>query len=173
VRQEARGDWLRCRVISSPEDPSINMRLILGTLALYVIVLGSLLLLTRWLAAPLSRLAAAATEMGSGARVSPVPTDGPQEVSAVAQAFNDMNGRITRMLMDKDAMLGAIGHDLRTPLTLRIRAENLEQSKDRDRMIDSIEHLARIGAKGDAGGLAISAAVAGRQTVDAVQNVKR
>jgi len=83
--------------------------------------------------------------MGSGARVSPVPTDGPQEVSAVAQAFNDMNGRITRMLMDKDAMLGAIGHDLRTPLTsLRIRAENLEQSKDRDRMIDSIEHLARM-----------------------------
>ena len=145
VRQEARGDWLRCRVISPPEDPSINMRLILGTLALYVIVLGSLLLLTRWLAAPLSRLAAAATEMGSGARVSLVPTDGPQEVSAVAQAFNDMNGRITRMLMDKDAMLGAIGHDLRTPLTsLRIRAENLEQSKDRDRMIDSIEHLARM-----------------------------
>ena len=121
------------------------MRLILGTLALYVIVQGSLLLLTRWLAAPLSRLAAAATEMGSGARVSLVPTDGPQEVSAVAQAFNDMNGRITRMLMDKDAMLGAIGHDLRTPLTsLRIRAENLEQSKDRDRMIDSIEHLARM-----------------------------
>ena len=145
VLQEARGDWLRCRFISPPEDQSINIRLILGTLALYVIVLGSLLLLTRWLAAPLSRLAAAAAEMGSGERVSEVPTDGPQEVSAVARAFNDMNGRITRMLMDKDAMLGAIGHDLRTPLTsLRIRAENLEPSRDRDRMIESIEHLARM-----------------------------
>ena len=145
ARRDPRGDWLRCRVISAPEDRSINIRLILGTLALYVIVLGSLLLLTRWLVAPLSRLAAAAVDLGSGQRVSPVSTDGPQEVGAVAEAFNEMNARITRMLMDKDAMLGAIGHDLRTPLTsLRIRAENLEQSRERDRMIDSIEHLARM-----------------------------
>jgi signal transduction histidine kinase len=145
VRQYPRGDWLRCRVVSPPEDPSINRRLILSTLALYLIVLSSLLLLTRWLAAPLSRLAEAASEMGSGERVSPLPIDGPQEVSEVAKAFNDMNGRITSMLMDKDAMLGAIGHDLRTPLTsLRIRAENLEPSRDRDRMIDSIEHLTRM-----------------------------
>jgi len=145
VRQYPRGDWLRCRVVSPPEDPSINRRLILSTLALYLIVLSSLLLLTRWLAAPLSRLAEAASEMGSGERVSPLPIDGPQEVSEVAKAFNDMNGRITSMLMDKDAMLGAIGHDLRTPLTsLRIRAENLEASRDRDRMIDSIEHLTRM-----------------------------
>lgn len=145
ARRDPRGDWLRCRVISAPEDRSINIRLILGTLALYVIVLGSLLLLTRWLVAPLSRLAAAAVDLGSGQRVSPVPTDGPQEVGAVAEAFNEMNARITRMLMDKDAMLGAIGHDLRTPLTsLRIRAENLEQSRERDRMIESIEHLARM-----------------------------
>ncbi len=145
VRQQPRGEWLRCRVISPPEDRSINMRLILGTLTLYVIVLSSLLLLTRWLVTPLSRLAAAAEQMGSGERVSHVPTDGPQEVTAVAEAFNEMNARITRVLMDKDAMLGAIGHDLRTPLTsLRIRAENLEQSRERDRMIESIEHLARI-----------------------------
>ena len=145
VRQQSSDDWLRCRVISPPDDPSISMRLIFGTLALYVIVLGSLLLLTRWLAAPLSRLAGAAAEIGTGERVSPVPTDGPQEVSAVAGAFNDMNDRITNLLMDKDAMLGAIGHDLRTPLTsLRIRAENLPPSRDRDRMIDTIEHLARM-----------------------------
>jgi len=145
VRQYPRGDWLRCRVVSPPEDPSINRRLILSTLALYLIVLSSLLLLTRWLAAPLSRLAEAASEMGSGERVSPLPIDGPQEVSEVAKAFNDMNGRITSMLMDKDAMLGAIGHDLRTPLTsLRIRAENLDPSRDRDRMINSIEHLTRM-----------------------------
>ena len=145
VRQQPGGDWLRCRCISPPEDRSINIRLILGTLTLYVIVLGSLLLLIRWLVTPLSRLAAAAEQMGSGERVSPVPTDGPQEVTAVAEAFNEMNARITRVLMDKDAMLGAIGHDLRTPLTsLRIRAENLEQSRERGRMIESIERLARI-----------------------------
>jgi len=145
VRQQPRGDWLRCRCISPPEDHSINIRLILGTLTLYVIVLGSLLLLIRWLVTPLSRLAAAAEQIGSGERVSPVPTDGPQEVTAVAEAFNAMNARITRVLMDKDAMLGAIGHDLRTPLTsLRIRAENLEQSHERERMIESIERLALI-----------------------------
>ena len=49
-------------------------------------------------------------DLCSGERVSPDPTDGTQEVSAVAQAFNDMNERITRMHMDKLVMHGPIGH---------------------------------------------------------------
>jgi signal transduction histidine kinase len=49
------------------------------------------------------------------------------------------------MLLDKDAILGALGHDLRTPLTaLRIRAENLDPSVPRDRMIEAVNHLTHI-----------------------------
>jgi signal transduction histidine kinase len=145
VQSAPRGDWLRCRVTTLTEERSINGRVILGTLMLYVLVLGSLLIFTRWLVMPLSRLSQAARHMGLGQSVLPVPAFGPAEIGAVSEAFNDMNARITQMLRDKDALLGALGHDLRTPLTaLRIRAENLDPSASRDRMIDAINHLTHI-----------------------------
>src|SRR3546814_1333416 len=46
------------------------------------------------------------------------------------------------MLADKDRMLGAVGHDLRTPLaSLRVRVEQVEDHRLRDKMIASIEEL--------------------------------
>ena len=145
VRTDPQADWLRCRVTTLTEERSINRRVIIGTLMLYGLVLGSLLIFTRWLVMPLSSLSQAAARMGLGQSVLPVPTAGPAEIGAVSAAFNDMNARITQMLLDKDAILGALGHDLRTPLTaLRIRAENLDPSPTRDRMIDAINHLTQI-----------------------------
>ena len=145
VRTDPQADWLRCRVTTLTEERSINRRLIIGTLMLYVLVLGALLIFTRWLVMPLSRLSQAAARMGLGQAVLPVPSGGPAEIGAVSEAFNDMNARITQMLLDKDAILGALGHDLRTPLTaLRIRAENLDPSSTLDRMIDAINHLTHI-----------------------------
>ena len=126
-------------------ERALNTRVLIGTLMLYGLVLGSLLIFTRWLVMPLSRLAAAAARMGLGQSVLPVATSGPAEIGAVTAAFNDMNARITQMLLDKDAILGALGHDLRTPLTaLRIRAENLDPARERDRMIEAINHLTQI-----------------------------
>ncbi len=145
VRTDPQADWLRCRVTTLTEERSINRRVIIGTLMLYVLVLGALLIFTRWLVMPLSRLSQAAARMGLGQSVLPVPSGGPAEIGAVSVAFNDMNARITQMLLDKDAILGALGHDLRTPLTaLRIRAENLDPSPTRDRMIEAINHLTHI-----------------------------
>jgi len=46
------------------------------------------------------------------------------------------------MLTDKDRMLGAVGHDLRTPLaSLRVRVEQVENAQLRDKMIASIEEM--------------------------------
>jgi signal transduction histidine kinase len=53
-----------------------------------------------------------------------------------------MNRRVADLLDEKDRTLGAIGHDLRTPLaSLRIRAESVEPEEDRDRMIATIEEM--------------------------------
>ena len=145
LRTAPQSDWLRCRVTTLTEDRSINRRLIIGTLLLYGVVLGALLIFTRWLVMPLSRLSQAAASMGLGQSPLPVPSGGPAEIGAVTEAFNDMNARITQMLLDKDAILGALGHDLRTPLTaLRIRAENLDPSATREKMIEAINHLTHI-----------------------------
>jgi signal transduction histidine kinase len=48
------------------------------------------------------------------------------------------------MLDEKDRMLGAIGHDLRTPLAaLRVRIESVEDEQDRARMADTIAEMNR------------------------------
>src|SRR3546814_15512873 len=57
-------------------------------------------------------------------------------------AFNAYRTRIATMLSDKDRMLGAVGHDLRTPLaSLRVRVEQIEDDGLRDKMIASIEEM--------------------------------
>jgi signal transduction histidine kinase len=45
---------------------------------------------------------------------------GPAEIGAAARAFNAMQARLQRYVSDRVGMLGAMSHDLRTPLT-RIR----------------------------------------------------
>jgi signal transduction histidine kinase len=145
VRADPQSDWLRCRVTTLIEDRSINRRVILGTLMMYGLVLGSLLFVTRRLVMPLSHLSMAVSRVGLGQSGLPMHSTGPSEIGAVTEAFNDMNARINQMLLDKDAILGALGHDLRTPLTaLRIQAENLDPSRGRDRMIEAIDHLTHI-----------------------------
>jgi signal transduction histidine kinase len=53
-----------------------------------------------------------------------------------------MNRRVVALLDEKDRMLGAIGHDLRTPLaSLRIRAESVEPANERERMIATIDEM--------------------------------
>jgi len=54
-----------------------------------------------------------------------------------------MNARVVGLLAEKDVMLGAIGHDLRTPLaSLRIRAESVKPAAERERMIATIGQMA-------------------------------
>jgi len=53
-----------------------------------------------------------------------IEPQGPDDVRRLIDAHNAMEGRITALLDEKDVMLGAIGHDLKTPLAaLRVRIE--------------------------------------------------
>jgi len=53
-----------------------------------------------------------------------------------------MNRRVLSLVDEKDRMLGAIGHDLRTPLaSLRIRVESMEPEEDRAAAIAKIAEL--------------------------------
>jgi signal transduction histidine kinase len=55
-----------------------------------------------------------------------------------------MEARIRALLDEKDVMLGAIGHDLKTPLAaLRVRIESVENEGERERMARTIEDIAR------------------------------
>ncbi|MBN8829868.1 MAG: HAMP domain-containing protein, partial [Sphingomonadales bacterium] len=100
---------------------------------------------TRRLAAPLRALTAATARVGTPEGAPPVAEVGPDDVRRLASSFNAMQDRIRSMLEEKDHMLGAIGHDLRTPLTaLRVRVETAAEGPDRERMVATIEEMQKM-----------------------------
>lgn len=107
-----------------------------------VLVIG---LTVRRLTRPLRDLAAAAGRLGRGEDVEPLPESGPSEVRGTIQAFNVMQDRLTRFVRDRTRMLGAISHDLRTPITsLRIRAEFIDDDENREKMIETLDEMQRM-----------------------------
>jgi signal transduction histidine kinase len=150
------GGWL----VSSTPWPRAGIllfsRLIAQTLVLYGIILLPVLWVGRRISRPLRSLALAARNFTPGEVDVPIAEDGPQDLRDVVAAFNALRLRVTAMLDEKDRMLGAIGHDLRTPLAaLRVRIESVDDDADRlkmadtimemDRTLDDILSLARLG----------------------------
>ena len=82
-------------------------------------------LFARRLADPIRAFAAAAERLGRDPDAPPLQIKGPAEVGMAARAFNEMQDRLRRYVHDRTSMIGAIAHDLRTPLTrLRFQAES-------------------------------------------------
>lgn len=95
--------------------------LVLSTLALSPIAY----LFARRLASPIAQFAAASERLGRDPHAPPLIIRGPVEIGVAVRAFNDMQERLARYVDDRTAMIGAVAHDLRTPLTrLRFRAES-------------------------------------------------
>jgi len=125
-------------------DRDIIWRLILQTLIIYAIVLIPVLWLGHRVARPLRSLASSARSFNPATPSGPIEERGPGDVRAVIAAYNLMSSRVTAMLDEKDQMLGAIGHDLRTPLAaLRVRIESVDDEEDRVRMADTIDEMNR------------------------------
>ena len=118
------GQWL----VASPK-PTIRLgawqSYVLLTLLLSALVVSPIAwLFARRLAAPISAFAKAAERLGRDPRAPPLQTSGSSEVVKAAEAFNQMQERLRRYVEDRTAMVGAIAHDMRTPLTrLRFRIE--------------------------------------------------
>lgn len=120
----ANGRW---RVIQN--EPGLKLdpwqqRALLSFAVTSLIVLVAAYLFTRRLTQPFSLLAEGAERLGRDPRASPLQVTGASEARMAARAFNDMQARLRRYVEDRTAMIGAIAHDLRTPLTrLRFRIE--------------------------------------------------
>lgn len=136
------GQWINARLTVPGQPPLVTPELALATLLLYLFVLSAAVLIALRLARPLGDLTRAAEAFrGRNAPIAVEPR-GPTDLRNAIQAFNAMNRRVVDLLEEKDRTLGAIGHDLRTPLaSLRIRAESVEPEDDRERMIATIEEM--------------------------------
>jgi signal transduction histidine kinase len=136
------GAWLNARLSTPPPDPWLPYRLGAATLFLYLVVLGATLFLAARIVRPLRDLARGAESFGGRESPPVVRPRGPADLRRAIEAFNAMNARVSALLDEKDEMLGAIGHDLRTPLaSLRLRAEAVEEGDNRDRIIAITEEM--------------------------------
>ena len=136
------GTWLNARMITQRPNPWLAVRVAASTLLIYLIVLGAMIWMATRLARPLRDLTLAAERFQRPGEAPRVEPRGPADVKRAIEAFNAMSGRVGAMLDEKDRMLGAIGHDLRTPLaSLRIRAESVEPEDERLKMIATIEEM--------------------------------
>jgi signal transduction histidine kinase len=134
--------WLNARLGVPEQPPLVTPELALATLLLYLFVLSATVFIALRLARPLADLTRAAEAFRGRNEPLAVDPRGPADLREAIEAFNAMNRRVVDLLEEKDRTLGAIGHDLRTPLaSLRIRAESVERAEDRERMSATLEEM--------------------------------
>lgn len=144
-QHQADGTWLTVRSFMPSNEPQVLLRLLRQTILTYLVLIGAVGLILRRITRPLraltARLERFAAEPGSA---NPLEPRGPADIRQLIIAHNAMEARLSAMLDEKDVMLGAIGHDLKTPLAaLRVRIEAVEDDTERARMAATIEDINR------------------------------
>jgi len=83
--------------------------------------------------------------LGRGEAVEDLPEAGPVETRETVRAFNLVRTRLDRYVRDRTAMLAAISHDLRTPITsLRLYAEFVEDAETKAKILASLDEMHRM-----------------------------
>jgi len=157
----ADGTWLTARLLAPRGERAMLTTLVLQTLFIYLVLVGAVALILRRIARPLKALTAQVEAFArSRAPAGQLAPEGPDDIRRLIVAHNAMERRVGGLLDEKDVMLGAIGHDLKTPLAaLRVRIEAVEDDTERGRMaagiedinrsLDDILSLARVGRPSD------------------------
>ncbi len=160
IQREAGGTWETARLLASPRPSGAIGALLFQTLVTFGVLMVVLFLVLRRITRPLAHLTQRvdtfARQPENAVRIE---ESGPADIRRLIAAHNVMEARVSALLDEKDVMLGAIGHDLKTPLAaLRVRIESVPDSAQREKMARSIEDitatlddilaLARIGRPG-------------------------
>jgi signal transduction histidine kinase len=117
----------------------------LGLVWLLVLVLATAaisLIATRQLVKPIRQFTDAILLFGAHPKAAPMAEVGPAEFRGVIAAFNVMQARIQKLISYRTAMLAAISHDLRTPLTrIRLRGEFIQDPQQQERLFRDVDEL--------------------------------
>lgn len=136
------GSWLVGRFFVARSVPFFLSPIFLSQAALFIVLLAATLFWASRISRPLRLLSRAAERLDPHTQFEPLAVHGPADVKAAISSFNVMALRVRELLQEKDRMLTALGHDLRTPLaSLRIRAETVEPENERDKIIETVEEM--------------------------------
>ena len=139
------GRWLNVAVGPPPGAPAWGAAFVLTFLFSAFGIAAVAVLTGRRLAKPMRGLANAAGRLGRGQAVADLPEAGPVETRETVRAFNRMRARLDRYLRDRTAMLAAVSHDLRTPITsLRLHAEFVEDTEIRAKIVVALDEMQRM-----------------------------
>ena len=117
---------------------SLLPRLLL-TLAIFFALAA---LVVRMMTRSLERLSRAARALGEDPEGPPLEPSGPREVSNVIDAFNRMQAQVRGYMHERARMLGAVSHDLKTPITrMRLRSEMLPDGDVKDRFVRDLDEM--------------------------------
>lgn len=110
-----------------PQEPLSRLESLVPQLLLLLAVCFALAAVLAYMTTrPLDRLAQAADAIGDTPDGAAIDERGPSEIRRVTSAFNRMQRRVREHLQERTRLLGAISHDLKTPITrLRLRTEML------------------------------------------------
>jgi len=89
----------------------------LGLLLVVSLILSGAYLMIRKVLKPVARLKEGVRQVGEGNLNHTVAVKGRDELRDLAEAFNEMTGRIKAMLDSKERLLLDVSHELRSPLT--------------------------------------------------------
>lgn len=145
LRRAGSTAWEVVRLPVPRMERGVITGLLVQTAILFAVLMAILYGVLRRLTGPLAALTRRTSEIARpGANLQPIEPQGPDDVRQLMAAHNAMEARISAMLDEKDVMLGAIGHDLKTPLAaLRVRIESVEDDAQRARMAATIEDIVR------------------------------
>jgi len=91
---------------------------------------------------PIQRLSDAAERLSEDLDSPPLEENGPREARQAAHTFNLMQRRIREQVQQRSRMLGAVSHDLRTPLSrLKLRLEQIDDSRLQDQMRQDLDDM--------------------------------
>ena len=135
------GEWLNIKY--TPLSNANLMQIFIVTLTL---VVAAALLFSAWtllrFTGPLKQFKQAAEKLGMELTAKPMIEYGPAIVKDTAYAMNQMQQRIVNLLQDRNLMLAAISHDLRTPITrMKLRAQFLEDKQQYCEMVEDLDEM--------------------------------
>ncbi len=129
------GRWAVVQPVAEAFPNAWQRRVMLWFAIAFALVAPVGWIFARHIVRPLARFTEAAEQLGRDPSAALVALEGPAEIGRAARAFNVMQSRLRSFVDDRTAMVGAISHDLRTPLTrLRFRIEEVEDDGIREGM---------------------------------------